>query len=314
MTQSCPNCGTPITGQFCSNCGQRQTEVRLSLRRILMDVLEDQFSLNAALPRTLKALFFKPGFLTNQYLNRRIASYIPPFRLYLVSSLLFFLTATILFNRTPIEMDEQAFAEADSAIAAEKREAALRGDTLPRRRIGFTIGSAGKNWADSVDIDLGSDWLNGIARRRLDSLRHLPPDQALRTLMREFIRQAPTAVFLLLPVYALLLKILYIRKKRYYVEHFIFALHVHAFTFLIFFLIIVLATLIDGPGRVNKALSPLPPLLITWLIVYLYIAMKRVYQQGWFVTLVKWGTLGFAYMLLLVYGMILAFVAAMFAV
>jgi hypothetical protein len=315
LTPACPNCGAPVTGQYCSNCGQRHSEVRLSLRRILADVLEDQFSLNSALPRTLRALLLKPGFLTNEYLARRIASYIPPFRLYLVSSLLFFLTASLAFSRTPIEVSPEEIARADSAIAAEKREALQRGDTaFSRRRTGISISGAGKDWADSVDINLGSDWLNKIAQRRLQSLAHLPPDQAIRTMVREFLRQAPTAVFLLLPIYALLFKVLYIRKKRYYVEHFVFALHVHAFTFLVFFLIMLFASASGAPQPFAALSTVLPPLLILWLLVYTYIAMKRVYKQGWFITLLKWGTIGFTYMFALVYGMVLALIAAMFAI
>src|SRR5688572_31290922 len=93
---ACPNCNAPITGQYCADCGQRVTEVRMSVRRILMDVLEDQFSLNSGLVRTLRALFFKPGLLTTEYFSLRIARYVPPFRLYLISSLMFFLLLSFL--------------------------------------------------------------------------------------------------------------------------------------------------------------------------------------------------------------------------
>ena len=91
----CLNCGDETPGNFCRTCGQRKVEVRVSLRRMLLEALDDQFSLNSALPRTLQALFFKPGHLTREYMEGRIARYIPPFRLYLISSVIFFL---ILFS------------------------------------------------------------------------------------------------------------------------------------------------------------------------------------------------------------------------
>src|SRR3982751_1237473 len=92
----CLNCGDPTPGNFCRNCGQRKVEVHVSLGRMLMEALDDQFSLNSALPRTIGALMFRPGRLTHEYMSGRIARYIPPFRLYLVMSVLFFLALSLL--------------------------------------------------------------------------------------------------------------------------------------------------------------------------------------------------------------------------
>lgn len=90
-TRPCMNCGDPTRGEYCPTCGQRKVDVQVSLRTLFMDVLEDQFILDRRLPRTLGALLFRPGFLTVEHVNGRIVRSIHPFRLYLVSSLLFFL-------------------------------------------------------------------------------------------------------------------------------------------------------------------------------------------------------------------------------
>src|SRR5687767_2191509 len=74
----CLNCGDPTPGNFCRTCGQRKVEVHVSLGRMLMEALDDQFSINSALPRTLGALIARPGHLTREYMSGRIARYIPP--------------------------------------------------------------------------------------------------------------------------------------------------------------------------------------------------------------------------------------------
>jgi hypothetical protein len=92
----CLNCGDPTPGNFCRTCGQRKVEVHVSLGRMLLEALDDQFSINSALPRTMGALLARPGHLTREYMSGRIARYIPPFRLYLVTSVLFFLSLSLL--------------------------------------------------------------------------------------------------------------------------------------------------------------------------------------------------------------------------
>src|SRR5688572_7791203 len=94
-SQPCPNCGDTTPGSYCRACGQRRVARVLSLRRLVADAVEDQFSLNAALPRTLGLLFTHPGMLTTEFLRGHIANYIPPFRLYLLTSFMFFLAAAM---------------------------------------------------------------------------------------------------------------------------------------------------------------------------------------------------------------------------
>ena len=97
----------------------------------------------------------------------------------------------------------------------------------------------------------------------------------------------PKMMFFLLPAFAVALKLLYLRRKRLYVEHLIFLLHVHAFAFLL--------------------LAPLMLIHPDWLLVlvslilpvYVYAAMRVVYKQGWVKTFIKFTLLAFGYVLLL---------------
>src|SRR3712207_4818772 len=145
----CLNCGDPTVGSFCPVCGQRKVEVHVSLHRLAMDVLDDQLSINSALPRTLAALFFRPGHLTREYMAGRIARYIPPFRLYLVSSVVFFLVLSLFSGIGEgarvdlggiVVSDDSAAAPAPARVDSA-RAAAARTDSAPA-----------KDWTEEIRI------------------------------------------------------------------------------------------------------------------------------------------------------------------
>ena len=90
---NCLNCGTQLTGQYCGQCGQRALSRFISIWELLRDAFGDLFELDSRLWRTLAPLLARPGLLTKDYLEGRRARYMPPFRMYLVLSLLFFVVA-----------------------------------------------------------------------------------------------------------------------------------------------------------------------------------------------------------------------------
>ena len=302
----CPACGAELSGRYCSNCGQRAGLRTLSVRALLREVVEDQFSVNATLPRTLRALFLRPGFLTSEYLRQRISLYVPPFRLYLIASLIFFVVAS--FETRSVEITAETQAQIDSARAAVQDTLAaqrVRGEEpeRPPARFGVSIDPMQPNWADSAQVRLGNERLNRAVRARLKTFESLPPDVALRRIFTGVVSSAPKVMFLLLPLYGLLLKLLYIRRKRYYVEHFIFSLHIHAFTFGLFTVLMLLS-----------AVPAVAGLLMIWLMLYSWLALKRVYGQGWFKTTIKWVILGQLYVIAVAFGVALALIAAFFSV
>jgi hypothetical protein len=94
-TENCLNCGEVLTGQHCSHCGQRARVRVLSLWSLLRDVVGDAVNWDSRLWRTLRPLAFSPGVLTQEFLRGRRAMYTPPFRMYLLLSVAFFLSTTI---------------------------------------------------------------------------------------------------------------------------------------------------------------------------------------------------------------------------
>lgn len=310
LHEPCRNCGDPAVGNYCPSCGQRKVEVRVSVRRMLLEVLDDQLSVNSALPRTLARLLFSPGHLTREYVDCRIARYIAPFRLYLASSVLFFLLLSfaqqdwITLGHAPTSMSPAAAAAspAPSVGAVAAPSAAAAADVRQRagdRAIGFvlrgdTLRGQATGPLEFVTIQLTWPWLERLVRPKLEELAGSRLRELLPRLLDSFLEHVPQAMFLLLPVFALLLKLLYLRQKRFYVEHFVFALHGHAFMFLVFTLLLLLPQGVPYVG----------PLLLLWMGAYFFLAMKRVYRQGWWMTGLKYLTLSWSYFFALVFGLI----------
>lgn len=309
---TCLNCGNERAENFCPHCGQRAGS-RLEIKAFVRDVVDDQFSVDAKIPRTLGPLFFKPGFLTAEFIEGRAARYIPPFRLYLLTSLLFFLLLSFLSNRSDwAERAERQFQEQkdsatvlyqaarDSAARASgNRGAAAPADTSERLNVGVRVG--GKPWLQDAEVNLPWKWLDEKVEANLAALSELPPSIAMRRVINATIEELPKVMFMLLPVFALLLHALYVRRKRFYIEHFVFALHLHALMFILF----SIALVIGAEWTI----------IVLWIVlpIYTFLAMKRVYQQGWWKTTFKWATLGSVYFVLLIIGLMFAFIWALAA-
>ena len=316
----CLNCGAHLRGQYCGNCGQRGSSRLISLWELLRDAFGDLFELDSRLWRTLVPLTIRPGSLTYDYLQGRRVRYMPPFRMYLVLSVLFFLVAFFdpreslgIFYELPTAEEDTARAQKETAKTADEvrmdlaAEGIIAGapDAPPETggdaESGLNIRINGDGPAeadcqiDEYDIN-GPDWLK----------RRLTPERLVRICEdmkrdngRQFLRNLydniPIALIVLLPIMAFVLKLLYPLSRRYYVEHLLFFVHFHAFLFLILTLQILI-------GRLN-AFLPTPEAVGILIIVaasfyvpvYLFVAMRRVYGQGRLVTAFKYIILSVSY-------------------
>jgi hypothetical protein len=315
--EPCLNCGDTTTGRYCPTCGQRKAEVLVSVRAMLADVLEDQLVLNRALPRTIGALLFHPGFLTSEYVRGRIVRYIAPFRLYLVSSVVFFLLLSFVGLQglqVGMTVSPDDAAPLDSISAAVDSIATSRPGAPQDTSAADSTAAGGdpesntdlvqldsdttlppgalQPWAREIDFGSTQPVFRRALERKLAQVGHLPYRDAIREVLRDLLEYAPHMVFLLLPLFALILKLLYIRRDRYYAEHFVFALHVHAFVFTMFTVMFILPwDWMNG-------------LLLLWIVVYVWLALRHVYRQGWVRTTLKWWTLGGTYFFFLLFGLI----------
>ncbi|MDH4072184.1 MAG: DUF4286 family protein [Gammaproteobacteria bacterium] len=335
--EACLNCGTVLTGQYCGECGQRSRSRLISIWELLQEAFGDLFELDSRLWRTLIPLALRPGQLTRDYLEGRRARYMPPFRTYLVLSVLFFLVAFfdpheefgILFEpeqdvpEAPAEtrdagdvrrqvLDELA-AEGIAVPADPERAADDQDDDMD---LVLSFGNDKKISSDrdcqNVDVgDLPAWMASRLTNERVKLVcERLVSEGGGASFFAKLLDYVPTALFVLLPLLAFMLKLLYPLSKRYYVEHLLFVIHYHAFLFLILTLQILFdrfAVLVSLPGAATAATSTAVSLYIP---VYLYKAMRRVYGQGRAMTTLKF----FALLVFYVCGLSLLFLfAALFA-
>jgi hypothetical protein len=125
--------------------------------------------------------------------------------------------------------------------------------------------------------------------------------------VKQLYATAPQALFVILPMFALLLKLFFVFKRRLYMEHLIVALHSHSFLCLSLLVGVGLAQLeaaATGVPFVNGLLNFLFALCWAWIPLYLFLMQKRVYGQGWIMTSLKFLMIGICYLFLLVFGML----------
>jgi quinol monooxygenase YgiN len=334
---SCLNCGTTLGGQYCPKCGQRAHSRLISVWELIRDAFGDLFELDSRLWQTLLPLVIRPGRLTQDYLLGRRARFMPPFRTYLVLSVVFFLVAFFdpreelgLLFEPEAESTEQA--EESDQNAAEIREGVLQelaeqgitvgdkelledpqvDDTGNSVAVDITDGESDSG-CDVSDIESADipQWLSRrITPERLQLVCERIRADDGRALLDKLLDNVPVALFILLPLMALVLRVLYPLSKRYYVEHLLFVVHYHAFFFLILTLQILFArfaTLVSIPENATDIALFGASLYIP---VYLFRAMQRVYGQGRFITTLKFIFLVLSYFL--GFGLMFAF-AGLFA-
>ena len=334
---SCLNCGTTFGGQYCGKCGQRAHSRLISIWELIRDAFGDLFELDSRLWQTLVPLVIRPGQLTRDYLLGRRARFMPPFRTYLVLSVVFFLVAFFdpreelgLLFEPAAESTEQA--EESDQNAAEIREGVRQelaeqdiivgGEELPEGlQDEDDGGSVNLKFADGesdFDCDVSDiesadipQWLSRrVTPERLQVMCERIRADDGRALLDKLLDNVPAALFILLPLMALVLRVLYPLSKRYYVEHLLFVVHYHAFFFLILTLQILFARFATLVGIPENATDIALFGASLYIPVYLFRAMQRVYGQGRFITTLKFIFLVLSYFI--GFGLMIAF-AALFA-
>ncbi len=318
---NCLNCGTRMRGQYCGHCGQRSRSRLISLWELISDAFGDLLEIDSRLWQTLIPLMLRPGQLTHDYLQGRRARFMPPFRMYLVLSLLFFVVAffdpreelSLLFEpeaETAVETEDEerqeAVTEAGEILDELREEGLIIGDELPEDLDlddGFNItingddvDTGGDCEVDASDIEDLPDWLaRRLTPERLQRICERTRLDDGKALLDNLIDNIPAALIILLPLMAFVLKALYPLSKRYYVEHLLFFVHFHAFFFLMLALQILLLRTSGWLGIPDAI--PILTVIITsfYIAIYLLVSMRRVYGQGRIITFLKYIVLLVAY-------------------
>ncbi|MCZ6827721.1 MAG: hypothetical protein O7D88_09500, partial [Gammaproteobacteria bacterium] len=119
----------------------------------------------------------------------------------------------------------------------------------------------------------------------------------------------PAMMFIFLPLLALALKVLYLGSGRYYVEHLLFTVHYHAFFFLIVTLTIIVHSSQDLLYLPESLVGIFTAVVVFYIQpVYLYKALRRVYQQGHIATFIRWSLLSVAYVVAMITTMLVGLI------
>ncbi|MYM23504.1 DUF3667 domain-containing protein [Duganella sp. FT135W] len=326
---NCANCETPLTGHFCANCGQEAVLHHASTREFLHEFIGHYVALEGKLWGSLKRLILMPGELTNEYIRGRRVRYVQPLRMYLTFSVLFFAllkftsdgethgdkktvgqaiaTQAVSAAGKPHDADSEAsksaardaLADAMSEMAAEDAKSDIRAAKAEQNDSGDKADKDAKDGNDA-DLNISEEYIDGklsslpLLRRQWHALNQLPPEEQVKVFKNGMNHYAPYAIFCLMPVFALLLKVLYLGSGRRFGEHMLFALHTNAFAFLMFSAVLL------------SPFSLLQFLLWCWLIGYLPWAMRRVYHSSRFGTFVRWSVLMLFYILALAFAVMIS--------
>jgi uncharacterized protein DUF3667 len=276
----CENCGAPVAGKFCGACGQRRDAPVHTLWHFTQLATEDLTHADSRLWRTLAALLFKPGLLTREFLSGRRARYLPPVRLYLVLSVVFFLVASAVQSKLVVmEFDDKPAAGKTAVVETLEEVPALK------PKAGETPGQL----ADRVcaDANYNGPWAGTLRPLFQQACRKSIADNA--HVQDAFMHNMPRAMFIFLPLLAGLMMLMYWRPRHYYVEHLLLFVHNHAVAFLVLGVVLLLGKLAPDIPALGFAIF----LYFTW---YAYRSMRVVYGQGRMLTVSKLALLAFFYL------------------
>jgi hypothetical protein len=383
----CENCGAPLTGEFCAQCGQHAIDYRRSIFRVLLDAADSFLNWDTKFLHTMNQLLIHPWQLTNDFNAGRRARYVHPLRLYLIASIVFFLVARAVNwdsggpiqltaqdrtelvaslskmiepnspltpeQRAQVELARVKLAEAQGALTAEERaevRKAFKAYIQSEVRKSLSAEERAKMAAAMARIPKIPD----SKPQATPPVAPLPPDLSAPTpptdqpsvppvttvaptpkgihfsagppgqkksafalwlekqvkekigedgsrakLFMETLRSnIPAMMLCCIPLFAFILKILYIRKGRFYVEHLVYALHIHTFLYVT---VIITSLAVMGADRTVPALAGwIKGLMACAIVVQIFLSIRRVYKQGWFMTMAKFLFGGLVYCVILV--------------
>ena len=303
----CTNCGKVLQPEdnFCPHCGQENDNKRQSFGGVMSDLIQGFLSIDSRLRDSIPALLFRPAFLTKEYLRGKRQSYLDPVRMFIAIVVIYFLIASIGHdnekdNNGNIKKDSTSLSinsETDSIQIIQ--EGPLKFSVF-ENDLSVVVADSLSELNDELEIDekhysqIRAMVKSGITdtRKIMDSLnientfwnrfyygevvKFAKTD--FNDLKDYFVSKLPWIIFFMMPVFAFILKIVYIRKRYLFVDHLIFAFHLHAFYFMIGILYVLTSTI---TGYKPDALAN------GSTIIYTLFALKNFYGQGWIKTLLK---------------------------
>ena len=285
QSQTCLNCGAPLTGPFCATCGQRDIPPYPSTRELVIDAFWELSGWDGRFVSTVRALVRQPGMLTREFLEGRRARYLSPLRLYLLASLAYFVISAATPN---IRLGPSDASSGVSVSATTKSRPERVADAASGSLAGFETLSAADREAALKDIERAPSLMQPFLKKAVGDPTGFK---------RGIVETMPRMLFVLLPIFAAIVALFY--RGRKYPEHLYFSIHLHAFMFLSL-----------GVAALTKLTRVTPLIAVVGFIsvlsipIYATIAFRRVYGGSVARTLTKELAIGILYSVCAVVGFI----------
>jgi hypothetical protein len=328
---ACANCGTALNGPFCSNCGQKASDFHRPFWWIAGEFLDAVFGYDSRTFRTIWLLFAEPGEFTRRYNAGQRASLLPPFRLFLIATVVFFVTLqltglamvafktrTMAVSDLPPEAVESIKKNDEGARLTIENEGKISVVTMelfvPAHAATKEAAAQSHQSVASVQQALAAEskaakpdeagwlkWIEAKAKRIGEGYERAFADPL--KLNGPLNTWLPRLMLVLVPIFALLLAVMHWWPRVFLVEHLIFSIHIHTVLFVALSLVALTAAIIGSSGFIWAV----------WvlLIIYLWMAMYRVYGRSWWLTTLKAGALIMVYSIVLMAGLATIFLLAL---
>ena len=325
--KNCLNCGATVSDKFCSACGQENLELHEDFLHLALHSVGHYFHFESKLFNSLVPLFTKPGFLTQEYFAGRRASHLNPISMYIFISIVFFSLFTLNTNSNKKEAikdtsaaentitkaeAEQVKKVVGNAVSAEAGEATYN---LLDKGQAITDSTGKKNEAvvaatspvtpSDLSVNIFGD--NAVSHSLKAKFKELKDDKLKWELFKiKLVSHVPKMMFILLPLFALILKLVSFRSSKYYVQHLIYSIHVHSFLFLFVSILILLSWVLPF---MEEWLQLAGSLVALW---YIYRSMRNYYGSRRWRTIYKFFVLFFAYSVLLLVSSCVIVIATLY--
>jgi hypothetical protein len=314
-----------LQGHWCAQCGQPAIDYRRSFRHVIADLLNEFLNWDSKFFTTIGLLLARPWKLTNEFLAGRRVRYVHPLRLYLLASILFFFAVNYgakglrfepgkLSAKDRTELEAELKKEDLPPAAREKLETLLRESPAPpapspqttapspsptpktdkQRQEYAKIGERPFVVFDQAKSTTPFErWIEARAKEKMGE-----HGTKMGLFIATLFSNLPYMMLCCIPLFAIVLKMLYIRRHIFYIDHLVYALHIHTFAYT-GIMLIVLATI--GFDRVIP--GPIAGWIITllWMafVTQIFLSIRRVYRQGWFISIFKFFFGGFVYLIVI---------------
>jgi len=310
----CPNCYHSLNGKYCSNCGQSVRDFHRPFWSVIKDVVGDLAAFDNRLVRTLVPLLINPGKLTHEFMRGRRVRYMPPFKMYLF--LTFFAFFLLSYNHKPDPLEngegQLAFKSSSGEVVdfegifsqldnEEEKTDSLRSDTLHTDTVKLSENVSlsaldTRELKENEEMEEDESNVNQDIKGKIKKVIELYKLNPGIVIDNAFKKLSQT-LFAILPLFAFMLWLLYIRRRRYFLEHLLISVNFHSYIFLI---VILSELLLMIHWNVTSSLAIYLYLSIP---IRLFLGLKLYYKQGWIKTFFKFVMLSFLYNILVLSGL-----------